>query len=444
MRGSLEALAPFHLIGGGGIGMSALARILLAGGHEVSASDREDSSILQALAASGAKISVGHDGDRMPMGGTVVVSSAIRETNPELAEAYRRGIPVIHRAQLLAMLCEPTTTIAVTGTHGKSTTSAMIAHILSDLGTDPTAILGAEMRSWGSNARIGSGWTVAEADESDGSMCWMSPQVAVVTNVESDHLDHYRDLDEILASMASFVAGSRPDAILVASSDDEGSRRLLELIGGSRQVLTFGSAGDLVIDRDGFSYRGTGISFRPPMPGRHNLANAAAAILAVTATGADPASAASALSSFPGTVRRFELRGHAAGVAVIDDYAHHPTEVSALLAGCRESHPDARIIAVFEPHLFSRTRDHAEALRVALSAADHGGVLPIYPAREDPIEGVSSAILTSGTDLVPLSSFAEAAGWAARLAQPGDVILTIGAGPVTGLAPMILEALEQR
>lgn len=455
---SLRFEAPVHLIGAGGVGMSALARILLARGCAVSGSDMKDSPGLAALAALGARVHVGHDAANVADAGTIVVSSAIREHNPELVAARSRGIPVLHRAQLLAALMLGRRPLLVSGTHGKSTTTSMIALILQASGADPTFVIGGDLNERGTNAHEGAGaWFVAEADESDASLLWFTSEIAVITNVEAEHLDHYADEAEIRDTFRTFISNISPDGHAVICSDDEGARAVAE--GAHRKVVTYGldsgmwraertpsSSGQrLQVAHEG---RSAGELFLPT-PGAHNARNALGAIAAATLAGATFDAAASALGTFGGVGRRFQVRGRERGVTVIDDYAHHPTEVSAALSAAREQAP-ARVIAVFQPHLYSRTQHFGAALGAALTAADIIIVTSIYGAREDPQPGVTSALVVDGAtaarpgaDITYVQKRSDIASSVAERAQAGDLVLTIGAGDVTMLGGEILQALRR-
>lgn len=450
---------PIHLIGAGGVGMSALARILLARGEAVSGSDLKPSPGLVALGALGARVHIGHDASNVAGAHTVVVSSAIREHNPELVAARARGIPILHRAQLLAALMRGRRPLLVSGTHGKSTTTSMIALILQATGMDPTFVIGGDLNERGTNAHDGAGaWFVAEADESDSSLLWFTPEIAVVTNVEAEHLDHYRDEDEIRDTFRTFIANVTTGGQAVICADDVGARVVAE--NAACDVVTYGlDAGQwramrtatkehqrLEVSLDG---RVVG-ELVLPVPGAHNARNALGAIAASTLAGATFEAAAAALSSFGGVGRRFQTRGRIRDVAVIDEYAHHPTEVSAAIQAARER-TDGKVIAVFQPHLYSRTQHLGAALGAALAEADIVVVLPIYGAREDPQPGVTSTLVVDGAlavrasaDVTAIHRRAEVAAYVARRAEAGDLVLTMGAGDVTMLGPEILRALEDQ
>ena len=470
-----ERLGRVHFVGIGGIGMSGIARLLRARGLEVSGSDATDSEVMAGLRDLGITAHVGHDAGHLDGASTVVVSSAIREGNPELVEARRRGLLVLHRSQALAALMAGRRVVAVAGTHGKTTTTSMVTVGLRAAGLDPSFAIGGELPDGGSNAGDGSGDVlVAEADESDGSFLLYAPAVAVVTNVEPDHLDHYGTAEAVEAAFDAFCARIVPGGTLVIGLDDPGARRLLDrvrpdLVDRGVLVVGYGESedadlrvGELSLDGEGPRFivtgaqvagrrtggaaadRGLAVTLR--VPGRHNVLDATAALAACVAVGAEPAGVLDGLAAFRGARRRFEARGRAAGVRVIDDYAHHPTEVEALLRAAREVAGSGRVVAVFQPHLFSRTRIFAADFGRALGLADEVVVMDVYPAREDPEPGVTGALVAervplpaARVDFVPERSMVASA--VASRARAGDVVLTVGAGDVTALAPEILAAL---
>jgi UDP-N-acetylmuramate--alanine ligase len=470
---ALAELGHVHLIGVGGAGMSAVAALLRARGLTVSGSDAADGPALAGLRTAGVDVHVGHDAalvGRLVAGrDTVVVSSAVRETNPELAAARAAGVRVLHRSQALAALMAGRDAVAVAGAHGKTTTSAMVATALLAAGRDPSfAIGGVVLPPAGasdehpSGARDGAGPFVAEADESDGSFLNYSPLVAVVTNVEPDHLDHYGTREAFEDAFARFAGRIRPGGLLVACADDEGAARLVarvreRLAAAGIDVVTYGRTpgadvvvGPTVGDPDGTwatpltDADGTA-QVTLAVPGDHNGLNAAAAWAALRRLGLTPVQAATGLAAFRGTGRRFEDRGSAGGVRVVDDYAHHPTEVAALLRAARQV-TGGRLVVLFQPHLYSRTKAFAGEFAAALSLADEVVVTDVYAAREDPDPQVTGALITDRmagrAHFVP--DRLEAARVVASLARPGDLLLTVGAGDVTALAPVILETLAER
>jgi UDP-N-acetylmuramate--alanine ligase len=461
----LEELGRVHFAGIGGAGMSGIARIMLARGVAVSGSDSAASAALTELEALGARVHVGHSAAHLSDADTLVVSSAIRPDNPELAEARRRGIRVLHRAAALAALMWGRRVIAVTGTHGKTTTTSMIATVFREIGADPGYVIGGVLAATGSSAADGGGRDfVAEADESDGSFLMLPADAAVVTNVEADHLDNYGTAAAYRASFGEFVARISPGGLLVICADDPGARDLAGASGPAAssglRVRSYGESADA-------DYRVTGarttgmetavrveshqgpfgiidVSITLHVPGLHNALNAAAAFATAVELGVAPERAAAALASYRGAARRMEPKGEAGGVRVLDTYAHHPTELAADLRAARAIAGSGRVIAVFQPHLYSRTRIFAAEFGAALALADEVVVLDVYAAREDPEPGVTGKLVA---DAVPggAARYVEAATDVPRVvasfAAPGDLVLTMGAGDVTRLGPLILGAI---
>ncbi|WP_031065403.1 UDP-N-acetylmuramate--L-alanine ligase [Streptomyces sp. NRRL WC-3742] len=449
-----------HFIGIGGAGMSGLAKILAVRGASVSGSDSKESETVLALRALGATVHVGHAAEHVPDGASsIVVSSAIRADNPELAAARERGIPVVHRSDALAALMGGRRALAVAGTHGKTTTTSMLAVALGELGLDPSYAIGGDLDAPGSNAHHGTGEIfVAEADESDRSFHKYAPEVAIVLNVELDHHANYASIDEIHESFETFVARIAPGGTLVVSADHDGARELTSRVAGREglNVVTVGAAKDadlrvLSVVARGMTSEvtvlldGAELTFTVSVPGRHYAHNAVSALAAGVALGVPAADLAKALGAYTGVRRRLQLKGEAGGVQVIDSYAHHPTEMTADLEAIREA-TEGRVLVVFQPHLFSRTQQLAEEMGAALALADASVVLDIYPAREDPIPGVTSELILdaarrAGADVTPEHDFAAAPALLAGLARPGDLLLTMGAGDVTNLGPEILKHL---
>jgi UDP-N-acetylmuramate--alanine ligase len=450
-----------HLIGIGGAGMSGIAKILAQRGARVAGSDARDSETAGALRALGVTVHLGHDAAHLaPDATAVVVSSAIRAENPELAAARERGIPVVHRSDALAALMAGTRPIAVAGTHGKTTTTSMLAVALTALGLEPSYAIGGDLDAPGSNAHHGSGEIfVAEADESDRSFHTYSPEVAVVLNVELDHHANYASLEEIYDSFETFVGKIRPGGTLVISADQPGAVELASRVRdiGSLSIVTVGESefADVRITRinpRGLTSEvsvvlaGRMLTFTVSVPGRHYAHNAVAALAAGIAIGVPARNLASALAKYTGVKRRLQLKGEAAGVQVIDSYAHHPTEMAADLEAIRGAADGGRVLVVFQPHLFSRTRELGAEMGGALALADASVVLDIYPAREDPVAGVTSALVidaarAAGADVVAEHDRAAIPDAVAGMAKPGDLVLTMGAGDVTDLGPLILARL---
>lgn len=450
---SQESLGRVHFIGIGGVGMSAVARIMVARGVAVSGSDAKDLPVMAELATAGARIAVGYAARNLGDAQTVVAGSAIRADNPELVAARAAGLPVLHRSEALAATMADDLVVTVAGTHGKSTTTSMITVLLQGAGMDPSFAIGANVPALGVNAAHGtSGVFVAEADESDGSFLNYRPRIAVVTNVEPDHLDHYGTAEAVYESFDRFTALLPADGVLIACADDAGAAALAErtLVRGNTRVVLYGTSdgSDLVLHDGGpgdvaVSSPAGRFALDLQVPGRHNALNAAAAVAVALELGVDAEAAARALAHFSGASRRFELKGEARGVRVYDDYAHHPTEVRAALTAARSVAGGHRVHVLFQPHLFSRTREFAREFAEALNLADTALVLDIYPAREDPIPGVSSQLIAE--HLAPGGRLVESGGAVAALtdaAGPGDIILTVGAGDVTAFGPQIVQALR--
>ncbi len=462
-----DVLDRVHLVGIGGAGMSGIARILLARGAQVSGSDAKDSRTVLALRAQGAAIAVGHAGanlDQLPGGPTaVVVSTAIREDNPELVEARARGTVVLRRAEALAALMLDHRVACVAGTHGKTSTTSMLTVALQHCRMDPSFAIGGDLNESGANAHQGTGGVfVAEADESDGSFLHFSPSVAVVTNVEADHLDHHGTVEAYVAVFDSFLERIQADGVLIACADDAGSAALAERAAklGIR-VRTYGrtatgpgsvrlvdyrpadSGGVARVELDGEV-----VDVRVAVPGEHMAGNAIAALVAALELGADREGVLVGLAAFGGVRRRFEFKGQARGVRVYDDYAHHPTEVAAQIAAARPVAGSGKLVVVFQPHLYSRTRLFAEEFAAALSTADAVVVLDVYGAREEPEPGVTGALVSGLVSLdvgkvVYEPSFDRVPALVAGMVGEGDLVVTMGAGDVTMLGPEIVGELDR-
>ncbi|GGS16018.1 UDP-N-acetylmuramate--L-alanine ligase [Streptomyces aureoverticillatus] len=453
-----------HFIGIGGAGMSGIAKILAQRGAKVAGSDAKDSATADALRALGVQVHIGHAAAHLADDATcVVVSSAIRADNPELARATELGIPVVHRSDALASLMDGLRPIAVAGTHGKTTTTSMLAVSLASLGLHPSYAIGGDLDAPGSNADHGSGEIfVAEADESDRSFHKYAPEVAIVLNVELDHHANYASMDEIYESFETFADKIVPGGTLVVAADHEGARELTRRIAKSKpelRVVTYGESADADVRITEVTPQGlksdvtavldgTELRFAVSVPGRHYAHNAVAALAAGVALGIPAAELAPALASYTGVKRRLQLKGEAAGVQVVDSYAHHPTEMTADLEAMRGAAADARLLVLFQPHLFSRTQELGTEMGRALALADASVVLDIYPAREDPIPGVTSALIidaarAAGADVRAVAAKDAAPAVIAGMARPGDLVLTMGAGDVTDLGPRILAELSK-
>jgi UDP-N-acetylmuramate--alanine ligase len=458
-----------HLIGIGGAGMSGIARLLLSAGIEVSGSDLLESASVQALRAIGAQVHIGHDPSHLPEGVvTVVVSAAIRQANPELAAARERGLTVLHRAKALAALMEDHRAVCIAGTAGKTSTTSMLTVALQHCGFDPSYAIGGELRTSGSGAHHGTGDVfVVEADESDGSFVAFSPQIAVVTNVEPDHLDHYETKEAYVAAFDEFADCIRPGGVLIACVDDPGAEELAQRVQATGlTVRRYGRAALLPDDatlvefqpdqghgRVVFGYQGRQFELSLQVPGEHMAVNALGAFLAGVELGASPEDMVAGLAAYDGVRRRFELKGHTRGISVYDDYAHHPVKVRAQLRAAREmadggEDGGGRLIVAFQPHLYSRTREFAGEFGTALALADEVVVLDVYGAREDPIPGVTGGLVADAVGLPPervhyVPQCKEAASVLAKLAESGDIVITMGAGDITVVGVELLDLLER-
>ncbi|HTI23050.1 MAG TPA: UDP-N-acetylmuramate--L-alanine ligase [Kutzneria sp.] len=451
-------IPPIHFVGIGGAGMSGIARILLARGVEVSGSDAKDSRTVLALRAQGARIELGHAASHLGDAKTLVISTAIKPDNPELVEAKARGITVLHRSQALASLMVGRRAACIAGTHGKTSTTSMLTVALQHCGVDPSFAIGGDLNESGANAHHGTGDIfVAEADESDGSFLVFEPSVAVVTNVEADHLDHHGTVEAYVGVFDAFVQRIEPDGVLVACTDDAGSAALAdraEKLGV--RVLRYGAEGPdarilsyTPVDTGGLAVVEIGVQqveVRTAVPGSHMASNAVAALLAGLELGAPLEGLLAGLAAFGGVRRRFEFKGVASGVRLYDDYAHHPTEVAAALKAARPVAGDGRLLVIFQPHLYSRTREFSVQFGEALALADEVVVLDVYGAREDPMPGVTGVLVADAVTLPEGAvhyepSFDRVPRLIAGLVKPGDLVLTMGAGDVTMLGPEILAAL---
>ncbi len=443
--------ARVHMVGIGGVGVSGLARMLARRGYAVTGSDLNDSPTVRELRAEGIPVAVGHDAASVGDATLVVITAALRPDNPELVEARRRGIRVVKRAALLGLLANPTICLAVAGSHGKSTTSGMATLALDRAGLDPSFAVGATVRELGANARLGSGpYFVVEADEYDYSFLWLRPRVAIVTNVEHDHPDIFPDFDAVLDAFERFAAGISTGGTLVLSADDAGCRTLRERLvaaGYDRRIVTFGEREGnwRLVPRDGGAAAvgpdGQVFELRLAVPGRHNLLNALAVLAAAEGLGVDAGRLVEGLEAFGGVSRRFEILRDD-DIAVVSDYAHHPTEIVATIAAARERYPGRRIVAIFQPHTYSRTRALLDDFAAALGAADVAVLAQIYRARETDTLGVASADIAARMRPHPVvaGTAAETARAARELLRPGDVVLVMGAGDIYEAAEALASA----
>jgi len=449
-----------HFIGIGGAGMSAIASVLLARGYPVSGSDLRESEVTRRLRAAGARIQIGHAPEHVTAGQVVVISRAVPDENVEIQQALAQGLPIMHRAQMLAALMEGARGIAVVGTHGKTTTTSMTALVLERAGRDPTVLIGGEVEDFGGNARAGIGTDlIAEVDESDGSLLWITPKIAVVTSLDAtDHLDFYGSEARLVETFRMFLGALPHDGFAAICSDAPVGR---ELAAHARpRVVTYGldaGAGyaarilEMAGRRTVFEARRAGLMLGRvtlDVPGRYNVQNALGALAVGTEMDVPFQVCADALASFHGVQRRFTMRGEVAGVLVVDDYAHNPTKVGALLQGARECWPGARIIAVFQPHRYTRTRTVGEQFGAAFDCADEVILTDIYPADEAPIPGVDAGIVARAIGgRRPVRFIADAGDVAAVLEEevrPGDLVLTIGAGDVSKVADELVVRLKRR
>ena len=453
-----------HFVGIGGIGMSGIAEVLRNLGYGVSGSDLKANPLTERLAGMGAEIFIGHCAGNVHGADVVVTSSAIARDNPEVLEAQRLKLPLIPRAEMLAELMRLKYGIAIAGMHGKTTTTSMVAAVLAAGGLDPTVIVGGRVEALGSNARVGkSHYLVAEADESDRSFLKLSPILAVVTNLDREHLDCYRDLADIENTFVEFMDRVPFYGTVVACADDERLRAVLPRV--ARRVVTYGfspgadfraewlaapasPSGGVSRFRVVYGARDLG-AFQLNVPGAHNVLNATAAIAVGVGLDLTIEAIHQALDSFRGVERRFQVKGSAGGVAVIDDYGHHPTEIRATLAAARQC-GYRRVHVVFQPHRYTRTQALLEEFAAAFEDADAVVVLDIYPASEPPIPGITGELVAEritarrGRAARYAESFAHAAECVAAAAEPGDMVLTLGAGNVAQIVPMVLQALARR
>lgn len=444
-----------HMVGIGGAGMSGIAEVLLNQGYEVSGSDMSDSAVVRHLRELGAHVAVGHAAENVGDVQVLVKSTAISDENPELVEARRRNIAIIPRAEMLAELMRLRQGIAIAGTHGKTTTTSLTASIFDTAGLDPTVIIGGRLNAYGTNAHLGHGeYLIAEADESDGSFLCLLPIINVVTNVDEDHLDHYKTRAGIDDAFVQFMNNVPFYGLNIVCGDDPGVRALLARV--KRPVLTYGFAEDNVLRavplecgvRNHFEVWRNGAKLGEvslPQPGRHNMLNALAAIGAAMEVDISFEKCAEGLNGFGGVGRRFEFKGEKSGVTVVDDYGHHPAEIAATLATARQVFPGRRIVAAFQPHRFSRTQAHFGEFCKVFDNVDQLLLTEIYAASEKPIPGVSGQSLAQGIRQVsttPVEYFQTLNDLAAGLhniLKEGDVLLTLGAGSITRLGPAWLE-----
>lgn len=448
-------LATVHIVGIGGIGMSAIAEILHAKGFSVQGSDQRESPNVKRLAAKGIKVFIGHAAANLAGVSFVVISTAVKDDNPELQAARARGLPIIRRAEMLAELMRLYATISVTGTHGKTTTSSLIAHIFEKAGRDPTVITGGIINTWGSNARLGKGeWMIVEADESDGTFVKIPTQIGVVTNMDPEHLDYFGSVERMHAEYENFYRNVPFYGLTVACIDQPVVREMLErlrLRRNGRRLVTYGQNSDadmvlldahvdngVTVFNAKLSERVSGgarplIEWRIPVPGTHNALNSLAAIAVAAEAGIPDAEIKSGLDTFGGVKRRFQLTGEWQGVRIFDDYGHHPIEIAAVLRAAKSS-ARGKVVAVVEPHRYSRLKDLFPDFCRCFKSADQVVVIPLYSAGEAPLEGISSASLAegiraqSGKDVETVDTPEELAAFLKEIAANGDQVICLGAG----------------
>ncbi len=444
-----------HFIGIGGTGMSGLAEVLLRMEYEISGSDLARTEVTDRLASLGARVRIGHAAVNVKGCDLVVVSSAIGRGNPEVRAARRLGLPTLKRGEMLAEIMRLHHGIAIAGSHGKTTTTSLVGHLLAKAGFDPTVVVGGRLKMIGGNARMGSGrYLVAEADESDGSFLDLSPTVAVVTNIDREHLDHYRDLRDIQSAFLKFMRRVPFYGLAVVCGDDPNVRTLLPRM--RKRVVTYGFGADnhlraLDLRSDGmrqeFTVEWQGARLgkaRIGIPGRHNVENALAALAVGLDLGVPAAECLGAFDDFEGVGRRFEIKGEAGGVVLVDDYGHHPTEIAATLATARSVYR-RRLVVVFQPHRYTRTQALAREFAEVLKDVDLLVLADVYPAGERPIPGIGSDLIVDALRIFPsreiirVKGFDEAASQLPGLLRPGDLLLTLGAGDVSRWGERILE-----
>jgi UDP-N-acetylmuramate--alanine ligase len=452
-----------HLVGIGGIHMSAIAHVLLAWGHQVSGSDLKLSPLTEHLQDQGATIREGHAASHLGDAELVVYTAAARPDNPELTEAKRRGLPLLQRAEMIARLLEGRQAIAVAGSHGKTSTSALIALMLQEAGCDPTFLVGGEMIDLGTNARAGGGeHIVVEADEFAGAFLHYRPQVAVVTNIEPDHLDFYGSFQRLTDAFRQFMSQVAADGFLIACSDDPTVRHILAHPEAEppiqARIIRYGLKKDAEFFPENLSSKGicgytfllkygeeSHTAFETHLAGGHQVNNALAAIVVACVLGLPKPAVRAALSRFRGVQRRFQFVGQAADITIMDDYAHHPTEISATIAAARERFPGHRLVCLFQPHTYSRTRYLLDGFRTCFQGVDQLLIAETYAAREEPSAGMSAQELTEAIDSPPAcyaGGLEDAPSRVMEALQPGDVFFTIGAGDIDQVGPQVLEALR--
>jgi UDP-N-acetylmuramate--alanine ligase len=449
---NFDDIKTIHFVGVGGIGMSGLAEVLAASGFSVSGCDLKPSEASELLQSRGISVALGHDPAHLQDIDLVVVTAAVRGENREIDAAHSSGVPVLRRSEMLGEIVNRKRAVGVAGTHGKTTTSAMIATILEEAGLDPTVLVGGMVRNFGTNAKVGRGeYLVVEADEYDRTFHHLRPVVAVVTNIEADHLEYYGSIEKIVEAFRIYLEGVRPGGSIIGCIDDPAVADVLSRLDTAQvHIVRYGlSAGadltaqDVTFDERGSSFEVPGQGFfRLFIPGLHNVRNALAAIAAGLELQIDVRVIASALAGYLGVNRRFQILGDYTGALIVDDYAHHPTEIRATIAAARSGYPHRRVVALFQPHLYSRTRDFAAEFATALATADVALVAPIFAAREKPMEGVSARMIAeaeNGIEFLDRSNN-EIYNEMRRRLEPNDIFITMGAGDVNEVAEMLVRS----
>ncbi len=454
----IERSTRLHFVGIGGVGMSAIAHVLLSRGYAVSGCDLRSSDATRRLEALGARIAIGHDAAHVDDADALVASRAVPDLNVEIVTARLRGVPVHHRAQLLAQILAEGFGIAVVGTHGKTTTAAMTAHVLASGGCDPTALIGGDVEGLNGNVRLGAGrHVVAEVDESDGSLLYVHPSAAVVTSLDiTDHRDHYRTLDRLLETFKTFLGTIDPQGFAVMCTDHRHVRALLGAVGVRLMTYGLSHGADYTATVRHQAGRSTRCVFRHGgrplgpvtlnVPGRYNVRNALAATAVAIEAGLSFADIAQALATFPGVSRRFSVRGEVDGIMVVDDYAHNPIKIAAVLRAAREAWPDRRVVAVFQPHRYTRTKTTFRRYAQAFDDADELLITEIYPADETPIPGVSARLIVEAVESHHPVTYVPDRDTILEELTPrlrsGDIVLTLGAGDIGDLAEGLVDRLR--
>ena len=449
---NFDDIKSIHFVGIGGIGMSGIAEVLAASGFTVSGCDLKASDATDLLRSRGVSVVLGHDPAHLAGIDLVVVTAAVRGENHEIDAAHTAGLPVLRRSEMLGEIVNRKRAVGVAGTHGKTTTTAMVATILEEAGLDPTVLVGGMVRNFGTNAKVGRGeLLVVEADEYDRTFHQLRPEIAVVTNIEADHLEYYGTFENIVEAFRVYLQGVRTGGSVIGCIDDPAAAAVLSRIDTARaRVVRYGlgagadlTAKDIEFDERGSSFEVPGLGFfKLFVPGLHNVRNALAAIAAGLELHVAVPVIAAALAKYLGVNRRFQILGDYTGALIVDDYAHHPTEIRATIAAARSGYPHRRVVALFQPHLYSRTRDFAAEFASALCMADVAIVAPIYAAREKPMEGISARLIAekqTGIEFLDRSNN-EIYNEMRRRLDPNDIFITMGAGDVNEIAEMLVRA----